>query len=451
MSDRFFPLEKTNILPEEDDESFQKETNSNIPRIVPVIGVQKGFSKIKIVFCLAILILLGIIATESLKSPRIVKEQKTQKILEPSLTEAQCIQLRLYYEQLVDSIKVYNISTAPERIEDWNVRNFVTQNFQYENRFSPYANINKTYSRYAECNKNLIIEDRSAVYIQIRDGRQMTPDLLTSLRALFIETGWKMKIDAYLVVHVDSIEGFKKDNFPEELHPILLPVTEKNVSNDFIDRIKGRYIWTLMKDANYLTDIWISNKFPQYNYIWTLEDDVRSIAPWSYLMEDTINSCNKQTAESHLILFAPIFHIGNKSTYWKTDLIPQEHSYKAFTNLRRLSRTFIKSLENATLNHQFANLEHFIPSMASQYDLDVCVYVQPTFYKDTDDEVYTPHLEHKRFHYVNLPPLEKNNTYPTLGCFHCCHADTIDLWHQWQNKTIEYLPMMVMHPVKVNT
>lgn len=365
---------------------------------------------------------------------------------------AQCAPDREYFEQLINSIKVVELEQdTMDSLHGYGyaIKNFVNKNFQYENRFSPYVNMERSYTNYFSCNALLDLPERSAIYVQVRETKVFTPDSLKALRAFVIENGWKLKIDAYIVVHVKSHETFSKDNFPKELHPLLVTVTENDLGTPFTRSTGDSYVFNVMGDANYLVDIWFSHKFPQYKYIWAVEDDARSIAPWSYYLNDVMTTCNKEISESHLILFSNIWRIvGIENYYWNVDLIPPKHSYKAYLMVRRQSKTLLDSLHNATLNNMMANLEHFIPSMASQFSLDVCIYVQTTIYNPKDDNVFHDRIEHKNFHYMNLPPNVTN--YASLGMFHCCHSENKDLWAKWKSKDIEYLPMMLMHPVKVD-
>jgi hypothetical protein len=438
---------------------------------------KRGFFRRYWICLFLLFILLGTIVAAVVVI--IVKKHKRPPPPPPPIIEVEipleqkCFNSRRQFNQMVDSLSGARLQETPHRFGKW----FIKDNdvpidvpvFTYQDRYSAYLdpNFNTTYLNYtqfAECNRLQNLPRRTALKIQIHESKNFTEDFIVFMRSLIIEFSWKLNTDVYILYNVASLETYDRDRIPGEFKGILEPFTLGDIQG-VIHNTTDVYkvIWNIIPDLTHLIDIWFAQKYPNYEHYWSIEDDVRSTAPWDIFIDHVFQSFKggEEGEEKHLIVFTPVWACYGDHE-WNITAFPEENRRKTWIQLRRYSKALVDAMEYETSIGHYAMVEYFYPSTASLYNLTIYVYL-PTIYglantlwtnettlsNCTVTDIYGGTWPcHPGARYGNIKPND-NGTFYFFGNYHCCQREGMDSYIEWKNTSGDYRPMTIIHPVKI--
>ncbi|KAJ3196229.1 hypothetical protein HK101_009692 [Irineochytrium annulatum] len=149
----------------------------------------------------------------------------------------------------------------------------------YKDRYSMYQDAEASKELAANLN-DCRPEARSAVAIRVNDVFEVSPDTMLHLRSLIAEVGWLMNHHVYLVVymgdgdlnHDEQRKRLESSKIPPELWDLCVTYTAREIWPMFPDPV-FRDMW---RDGHAVL-IWFMRTHPQYDYLWSMDDDMERV------------------------------------------------------------------------------------------------------------------------------------------------------------------------------
>lgn len=346
----------------------------------------------------------------------------------------------------------------------------------YKDRFDRYLSMPKRYFLHNECNRIQRTRSvpRTAIVIRVGESTIWSQDLKLSIRAMVSELGWKLGMDVFVLQHV-AVHKSRTSNLPSEFEAFTMQFTMNELVTDYnatiIEPIPNPPMKIpIISQFNHMAETYFMRKFPEYEFAWFVENDVRLTGRWDLFLEDVEAAMNATmlTRTTDLITFTPSYKV-NRTWLWANSLaaFPLEALTMTLLQLHRISRGLAMKMHESHLAGRNAYFEGYVSTVATMNNMTKLVFANPVFANSTPAFTGRPFtgianvvIGSDRMHKQNLwvvnaedPQKTPNGTKKEQNLFHGATYSPLDVfsrtyYQQWQSRSFVCRPYSLVHPVK---
>lgn len=459
--------------------TYRARTPSCSPQYVKIVKVQ--CSPPRLLYIILLITCLRYIVKHR-SATHSSSEYQTAQVPNGSDT---CDHLRLRIDDLVDR-------TLPSRllpfdsdgvgrlnISGWVGANaLMNQCWKYEDRFRNYETMPDRYAGHNRCNNisrsQKPEQTRSVFVIRIGETQKWTKDIILSVRALVAEVGWRQRTDVFILQHLNrsAALGVSVNLVPEEFRPFTLQFSMDNIMVDYepgviapIDNPPMNI--PVMAQFNHMAETYFMRKFPEYDFGWFAEIDVRLIGRWDTFLNHidlTMSRKVPQGKSIDLISFTPSYK-ADRSWLWANSMMkfPLSELTMSLLQVHRVSRALVDKMHEHHLAGNNAYFEGFMTTVATMAGLNKFIYANPVFADVAPaitgkpfTGIATVNLSSGRLHPKNLylgNLEEEDEAQERKVLYHGATYSPQNMfagkyYSQWKSSSDICRPVSLVHPVK---
>ncbi|KAK6342241.1 hypothetical protein TWF730_001718 [Orbilia blumenaviensis] len=341
------------------------------------------------------------------------------------------------------------LGRPPNRPECWT----------YKDRFSVYERPSPGMSDIiAKNNKNKI---KKAIILRLGEGQVWRSAFVSYVRSLVMEAGYISGYDIVIYIHLD-LSGVQKAAWLEKIPQEFRALTQTFSTQDLRKWIPEKAVFKNVYEQNHTPIQMFMAKNPQYDFVYSLEHDVRLIGRWDTLLADVDTEYafhRKHKAEDQEMPEVPDLisfqTIRRPRVQWPW--FQKEHAcIKRFggkANTRSSlgvvwgwSRRLTDAMTQYNAEGINCYFEYFAPSVAYQQNLTTFFYQHP---------LYCPNGAKPDRHSLNLTDFGKNDPRRAqpdkvpVGCsYFFVDSYSKPFWEDWYQHPEICRPPALVHPVK---
>ncbi|KAK6340778.1 hypothetical protein TWF696_009098 [Orbilia brochopaga] len=346
----------------------------------------------------------------------------------------------------------YSVGRHPNRPECWT----------YKDRFGVYKDIPPAISTAISTNNdNNVNSSKRAVILRLGSNQRWGPEFTVQTRALVLEAGYVAKYDIVILTHLDMDKERKAkwiQRVPKEFRPLLQTVSTKQVRDwlpsKAITKFKNIF------EQNHLVIQMFMAQNPKYEFVYSVESDVRLIGRWDQFLKDvdieyayhrSIQGPEDMPVTPDLVTFGSVRRPQNDWLWLDNDCVKYfggvdntRHALGAVWGWsRRLTDAMTQANDQDGINCYY---EYFAPSLAYKRNFTTFFYQHPLYCPRTSpSERYSMMPEQLG---KNDPRLVQYNK-AAVGCtYYFVNPHSQPFWEQWYRDPAVCRPPALVHPVK---
>lgn len=397
-----------------------------------------------------------------------------------------CDNLRLVMDQLVDdTVPSEALPSGLGRHERLNISGWVGANalmnecWTYEDRFRNYEIMPSRYSLHNKCNRvsraaaDISDRSRSVLVVRVSGSQNWTQDMILSIRALVAEVGWRQRMDVFILQHLEADIDSQNTSvsIPHEFEPYTLHLSMDDIMVEYeqsvIEPIANPPMnISVMAQYNHMAETYFMRMYPQYDFAWFVESDVRLIGRWDTFLNHVDLIMKRKVPRDKtvdLVSFTPSYK-ADRSWLWANSMMkfPLSELTMSLLQVHRVSRALIQEMHEHHLAGNNAYFEGFMPTVATMAGLNKFIYANPVFADSLPavtgkpfTGIATVELEGKRLHSKNLyiGNLEEEVVQGKHVLYHGATYSPLNAfagryYKQWRLSKSQCRAVSLVHPVK---
>jgi hypothetical protein len=238
-------------------------------------------------------------------------------------------------------------------------------------RYSPYLDANITFPLPSQCGNTHVL------VVRLEPDHLYTDDFNAHLSALITEVAMPNAMDVRILQQFSTQE--QKD---AEAPPLFRSLVTKfhhdevfaafpqhrkhiNMPSFNLDSHPGRYVTRYM----HVVDIFVFNKFQEYEFAWFLDAKVRSTGSWSLQFEPLIEAIQAEERSPDLVTLDPILSAPAKAHWQGLEKWRPEHYVTSEVIIHGISRRMSNAMSSYLHDGYNAIAEAFIPAIAIKHQV----------------------------------------------------------------------------------
>jgi hypothetical protein len=362
---------------------------------------------------------------------------------------AECTELRERHASILQNLRKNRFNQSPNT-KDWQLGTGVNMIgdgcLTYRDRYQDYYNTIEGNELLYKCNRKYPInQKRLAFGIRISETKQYTTDFKKFLRSVISELGWNTGVDVGLLLYVEDKSHFDMNRIPPEFQSLVKIHDRFDIVKHFpTERIflNSSYrvdIYPPVALYGHMTGLWFMKTHSLYDYMWNIEDDIRSTGSWELITQYFDNSQDFQSMWP--------YEYTHPSWMWDTDKFEQQDKFHGVQTVFGMSRRYLKAAEKELTNGNQAFLEVFLPSVAKKHNLTATFNPLPVYAHENGFAIGNK---------TELPPWVhvygiNSEIYHYRSTFDYAYPGppALEFYNQWIDDTLFCVVPTLVHPVKL--
>ncbi|EPS43380.1 hypothetical protein H072_2612 [Dactylellina haptotyla CBS 200.50] len=342
-----------------------------------------------------------------------------------------------------------SVGRHPSRPECWT----------YKDRFGAYENASPEMS--AAISTNNKAGNKKAMILRLGPGQVWRSQFVTYVRSLVIEAGYLAGYDIIIYIHLDLTGTEKKtwlSRIPQEFKPLVQTFSTQDLKRWLPKNTPFKNVY----ESNHTPIQMFMAKNENYDFVYSVEGDVRLIGRWDTFLADVDNEysfhCKHQQQDQDMpeipdLLSFQVIRRPRVQWPWfeKADACLKRFGGKENTRssvgpVWGWSRRLLDAMTEYNKDGINCYFEYFAPTIAYQQNLTSFFYQHP---------IYCPTTTGPERHTLELVDLGKND--PRLvqlekvavGCsYFFVDVRSKPFWGDWYDNPEVCRPQALVHPVK---
>ena len=331
----------------------------------------------------------------------------------------------------------------------------------YSEREEPYAGAD-TNGQLNKCNALEPNPNRKALVLRLAPDHLFTPDAVHMTRQLFVEIGWRFRMDIILLENVQpGSDNIVRSNVPEEFKESVISYNsdmifanyteakekERRINYDFHQQ-KGHYTQRYFQ----FVQAWFFEQQPQYEFAYFLESHVRASTDWGTIFKHIFEALQGQK-EPDLISLSPIRVTA--PTSWDTvgPRTMPEHCCSSNLAVHGVSRRLGLALRTHLDEPNNAIFNAFLPATAIKNNFNIFMFAHPLI-KPSNDLMFEQYMPPTKLQFTILNLRQQNPSGGALawqtsfGSFEETKRSWMDnIYQNWRSNQTRCLPGLLIFPV----
>lgn len=329
------------------------------------------------------------------------------------------------------------------------------------------------------CNPNLEPgAERQAVLIRMAaQNFPWSEDQVLSMRAIVLELGWVMGMDVVILRHINPLDPPDDSAIPDDLRELVKDFTDTDLMQSYpedifriLDQDQYHLLFPMVALYNHIAPIWFYHSMQargvSYDYIYTIEYDVRNTGFWHSLIRDVqkqwIVQSEQKLTMPDLLTFSPLFPTTPEWVFASSksaESLSREEHHHGLLQVYGQSPALLDAIHRALLSGKNDYFEAFPPTVAVQGSLKSFVYLPPTFHQKNPvvnaffpqdqsiPDVTLPVVHSSKVTYGNIFDPQQIGYYETY--FHAAYWNN-EFYSEWKSEVDgeSCRPGTLIHPVK---
>ncbi|KAF3085638.1 hypothetical protein TWF569_008368 [Orbilia oligospora] len=346
-----------------------------------------------------------------------------------------------------------SVGRDPNRPECWT----------YEDRFGIYKQLSPEISKIIS-NNNKNSKNRRAVVLRLGGNQAWKSHFIWHVRSLVMEAGHLAGYDVIISVHLDMSQEKKEvwlKKVPEELRPLVQTFSTQDLKNWIPKPAEFKNVY----EQNHTPVQMFMAQNPKYDFIYTVENDVRLIGRWDTFLADVdaeyaFHRKHQEKDQNmsdipDLVTFQSVRRPRGDWPWLKAD--SEKECIKKFGGMENIrsslgvvwgwSRKLTDSITQFNKDGLNCYFEYFAPSAAYHQDLTTFFYQHPLYCPNRP----SPSERH------SMAPKDLGKNDPRLvqydkvavGCtYYFVNVHAQPFWDTWYRNPEACRPPALVHPIK---
>ncbi|KAI9011034.1 hypothetical protein BC832DRAFT_590293 [Gaertneriomyces semiglobifer] len=222
------------------------------------------------------------------------------------------------------------------------------------------------------------VSARTAVLVRTSQHDEFTPDLVLHLRSILADSDENTA--TFLVVHVEGDEAAQTEwirkTVPSEFQNIVMTFNT--------EILRSRYpTFESVPVHNHVVNVLFADKFPQFDFMWIMEADVRLIGKWKTFLGASMEYAIKEAKGlPDLVSFDKIC-VTEPDWWWRENCAPHwplEETSHGLLVLAGWSRKLMDAMRDSMVRGVNCYFEAFPPTIARHNGLSTVYVPHPIYY-----------------------------------------------------------------------